>query len=359
MKIKLNPKRIAKKKTPFVTPVEDERNVSQFLHTGCHLLNLALSGRARDGGWPCQRIVNVIGTTTTGKSLVCWESVAQLYHYWYKEGKKVTVKYNDTEQAFDPILAYQASAVPADWVEWGEAETVQDFFTELYKDMREYDNHDLYLHIVDSLDGLTELAEQERFEDRVEGKAPKGSYGAEKAKELKAGFRTVYHKVRHKNVLLIIISQVIDLIGARAYVRVKTRAGGNALDHYASVIVWLKETDKITKTVNRKEIPIGKRVEVKITKNRIYREGLTVPIVVLDRWGIDDIQTSIEWLAEYGYIHKEGQSYHIWGKKKTLPKWIKTLEGDKGKYEELIDLLQEAWDDFEKKIRMERRPKYV
>ncbi|GAF82501.1 unnamed protein product, partial [marine sediment metagenome] len=100
-----------------------------FLNTGSRVLNLALSGDAWYGGWAGQRLINVVGDTTTGKTLLGCEAVNQLYYHWHKEAKReVKCSYRDVEAAFDFALA-EDFGMPLSWIDWGDEsnplETIQ------------------------------------------------------------------------------------------------------------------------------------------------------------------------------------------------------------------------------------------
>ena len=82
-----------KRNVPLLKEERKDRYPSFFLNTGSRLLNLALSGDAWNGGWAGQRIINIIGDTTTGKTLLACEATNQLYYNWHKKGKKVRVVY--------------------------------------------------------------------------------------------------------------------------------------------------------------------------------------------------------------------------------------------------------------------------
>ena len=174
--------------------------------------------------------------------------------------------------------------------------------------------------------------------------------------------RQLATRIRDKNMTIIIISQVIDLIGKLSPGRSLTRAGGHGLDHNASQIVWLREVDKVWKSITiagkPRKIPIGKKVEVKITKNRLYREGTKVYVDILDRYGIDDIGTTLNWLEDWGFLKKEKQSYVLFDIKATREKLIKTIEGDKKLESKTNKLLKDSWLEIQEKITPDRKPKY-
>lgn len=344
----------------IIKDLPEEKYPKFFLDSGCKLLNLALSGKAFGGGWAGQRVINIIGDTTTGKTLLACEAINQLYYNWHKKGRKVKVRYDEPEAAFDWSLGQQFG-MPLDWIEWECSDTVEEFFISTYKELSK-DLQDFTLIVLDSLDNLSDAEEQERTKKLMAGKETSGTYGAKKAKELKAGLRQLASKVRDKNATIIIISQVIDLIGKLTIGKALGRAGGHGLDHNASQIVWLREKEPVDKTLtiggSQKKVKVGKRIEVKVTKNRIYREGIKVEVDILDRYGIDDIGTTINWLDEWGFLEKEKNSYVFNGQRYSREKLIKTAEDDKKMYTALVNHLQKSWDEVQKKIVPNRKPKY-
>lgn len=344
----------------MIKDVPKEKRPKFFLDSGCKLLNLALSGKAFGGGWAGQRVVNIIGDTTTGKTLLACEAINQLYYNWHKKGRTVKVKYDEPEAAFDWELGKQFG-MPLDWIDWECSATVEEFFIATYKELSK-DRQEFTLIVLDSLDNLSDAEEQERTKKLVAGKETSGTCGAKKAKELKAGLRQLATRVRDKNANIFIISQVIDLIGRLSSGKALGRAGGHGLDHNASQIVWLREKEPIDRTLtigkSQKKIKIGKRVEVKVDKNRIYREGIKVEIDILDRYGIDDIGTTINWLDEWGFLEKEKSSYIFHDEKYSREKLIKKAEEDKNFYTMLVDYLQTCWDEIQEKVTPDRKPKY-
>ena len=350
-----------RQKTPLLKEEKDGKRPSFFLNTGSRVLNLALSGDAWNGGWAGQRLVNIVGDTTTGKTLLGCEAVNQLYYNWHKEGRKVLCSYRDVEAAFDFALA-EDFGMPLEWIDWGDEDTpmesIQQYFQEMYRQLKAEDKYDCHLSILDSLDGISEDAEIKRAEQLADGKKLEGTYGTQKAKEISAGLRLVSQRVKKKNMIIFVISQVRMKIGDVSRVKSFTRSGGKALDHSASQVVWLAEKGAITRTIKDKKYKIGKKVQVRISKNRLYREGTIVEIDILDRHGIDDIGTMINWLESYDFIKKKKQSYTFGNVTATKEKLIKEIEEDSRLYFKMVEYLQKCWDEVEDKLKPKRKKKY-
>src|SRR5262245_49730127 len=136
-----------------------------FIPTGCQTLDLALGG-----GWAKNRIANIVGDKSSGKTLLCIEACAN-FAIKYPKGR---IFYRESEAAFDQDYA-KALGMPVARVSFGDdpLETVEDLFDELSDILR---NKNDCLYICDSLDALSDRAELDR------GIAD-GSYGAQKAKK--------------------------------------------------------------------------------------------------------------------------------------------------------------------------------
>jgi recombination protein RecA len=231
----------------------------QFVSSGCTTLDLALGG-----GFARGRIANIVGDSSTGKTLLAIEASA---NFVLSEPKAI-VRYREAESAFDQAYA-AALGFPLDKVDFGEPiETIEDMFEDLQKVVEGAKGPELY--IVDSLDALSDRAEMERDIDQ-------GNYGAEKAKKLSQLFRRSVRGLAEKDVTVIIISQVRDNITAMPFAKKHTRSGGKALNFYASQVCWLTQIKKLDRTISNVKRIIGVQVKAVIEKNKIalpYREAV-------------------------------------------------------------------------------------
>jgi RecA/RadA recombinase len=357
MEIKIYPR----KKSKILSGERKDKRPSFFLNTGSRVLNLALSGDAWDGGWAGQRLINIVGDTTTGKTLLACEAANQLYYNW-PETRLRKCSYRDVEAAFDFALG-EDFGMPMEWIDWGDEEnpieSIQQYFQELYRQLKGKDKYSCHLSILDSLDGISEDAEIKRAEQLANGKKlKKGTYGTQKAKEISAGLRLVSQRVKKKNMIIFVVSQVRQQIGNVSRVKSFTRSGGKALDHYSSQVVWLAEKEPLIRTVNEKKYKVGKTVQVRVAKNRLYREGAIVEIDILDRHGIDDIGSIVNWLEDYDFIEKKKESYVFGGVKAGKEGFISKVEKDRVLYKKLVNHLQKCWNEVEEKLRPKRKRKY-
>lgn len=253
-----------------------------FVSSGCGLLDCGLGG-----GYVLGRIANIVGDKSTGKTLQTIETGINFLRQ-YEDG---VLRYAEAESAFDDEYA-AALGWPVDRVERpkaGEVRTVEGFFKDVETTLKRLDGHPC-LYIVDSLDALSSEAEMKR--DFGEA-----TYGQEKAKMMSEGFRKLVDRIETSRMLLLVISQVRDNIGAM-FGETKTRSGGKALDFYASQIVWLADLGKIKRTVAGIDRVIGLKIKANIKKNKVGLAHRTVEYPIIFGYGIDDVQAGLQWLLD-------------------------------------------------------------
>lgn len=264
--------------------VEDKANYS-FVKSGCTLLNCVLGG-----GYPLGRIVNIVGDKSTAKTALATEAIINFIND-YPDGIPA---YRDTEAAFDQSYA-EAMGLKLDKVDFGEANepliTVEQFSRDFddFLDKRIKTNTP-GIYVVDSLDALSDEAEMERD-------IGKGTYGGDKAKQLSVFFRKTAHRIEQSRVLLLVISQVRDNIGAMFGEKHK-RSGGRALDFYASIALWLAHIETLKREINKVKRPYGVVIKAKCKKNKISLPFRECSFEFIFGYGVEDLGASIEWLKE-------------------------------------------------------------
>lgn len=261
-----------------------------FIQSGCVTLDCVLGG-----GWPLGRISNVIGDKSTGKTLLATEACANFARKW-PEGH---IWYREVERAFD--LEYATGlGLPEDRVDFGEEgldttwETVEDIFEDLkarIADAKESGQPGLY--IIDSLDALSSRAELTRSIDE-------GSYGMEKQKKLGELFRRLNKGMSQSKIHFLMISQIRDNIGAMFNAPKTRRAGGRALDFYASQVIWLSHLKTLNQTRRNIKRSTGIRVKVKCTKNKVGLPHRDCEFSIKFGYGIDELPAAMEFLEQAG-----------------------------------------------------------
>lgn len=333
---------------------EDKKPV-RFVSSGCDILDF-IGG----GGFPFGKIVNIIGDNSTGKTLLVSEFIAFAYSM-YKDDLEWF--YDDAEAgySFDSKKIWGIDIV-AD--EDDCSETLEDFQIRLYKMCEALKPGKKLIYVLDSFDSLTTIEEIDYNHKKMkaiedEKKLP-GTYGQSKAKGMSEFFRAMRKKIKEKEVILVIISQVRENIGVSFGAKYK-RMGGKALDFYAAQIFWLAVAEKYEES-NR---VCGIGIKARTSKNKVgkpFREGI---FDILFDYGIDNISSNIKYL--YGLKTDEGKdkekinkSELEWnGEKFSFRKLIRHIEAN-NLVQELYQKTKEKWDKEEEKSDMSigRKPKY-
>lgn len=263
-----------------------------FIPSGCALLDCVLGG-----GWVVGRMSNIIGDTSTAKTALAVEACAN-FAVKFPKGR---IYYRENEGAFDRRYA-EAMGFPKSahlWEQDNESalETVEDIFEDIDRTIADSDGQPI-LYVVDSWDSLSDRAELERAIDEK-------TFGQDKAKQASRGFRKMIKRVEQSKICLLIISQVRDNIGVTFGERYR-RSGGHALNFYASHCLWLARTEIAEETHAKVERATAIHVRARCKKNKVALPFRECDFIYKLGFGIDDIETSINWLAEIGKLELLG-----------------------------------------------------
>ena len=309
----------------------------QFISSGCKTLDLALGG-----GWVENRIANVVGDKSTGKTLLAIEASAN-FALKYPKGR---IRYRESEAAFDEQYA-KAIGMPVDRVDFGKPmETVEDLFEDITLVLSKAKQNELY--ICDSLDALSDRAEMGRSMDQ-------GTYGAEKAKKLSQLFRRLARDMKSKQMTLIVISQVRDKIGV-TFGRKTTRTGGHAMDFYASQVVYLSHLGTLQRNIRGQKRASGVEVRAKLDKNKVGLPFREAQFPILFGYGVDDISACLKYLDEVGELREAG---YVKDDIKKLSRELMRgpIEEQKKETARLHRLVETNWYEIEKSL-LPKRSKY-
>lgn len=331
-----------------------------FIPTGSTLLNLALSD-VWNGGWPTGKISNLIGDSSSGKTFLAMTAFAEMGKFKrFKDYRRI---FDDVEAANEFDMEKLFGRNTADLIESpgegnGNSNSIQDFEVHVNNAL---DDGRPFLDILDSFDALTSEEEIKRTEGRIEaannGKAvEKGSYGMEKAKKAGEILRQIKGRLRDTASSLIIISQTRDNINPMSFAK-KTRSGGKALKFYSTHEIWTA----VGGTIKRKGIPVGIKCKIKVSKNKITGKVREVVVPIYYDYGVDDIESCIDWLVDNKYWPVKGRTIDATADfddlKCTKEKMIRTIE-EEGLETELSQVVGEYWTEFEESIKVDRKRKY-
>ena len=203
--------------------------------------------------------------------------------------------YRDAEAAFDKGYA-KAMGMPVDDVDFGDEDspliTVEAFikdFTGFLDRCKKAGQRGIY--VLDSIDSLSDEGEMER-------ESGEKTYGMAKAKLLSEFFRKTTSKTEQAKVLLLIVSQVRENIDRVSFGEKYRRAGGKALDFYASQCLWLANVETIKKEIKKVKRPYAVMVRAKVKKNKVGLALRECDFIYRFGYGVEDIESSIAWLKE-------------------------------------------------------------
>lgn len=302
-----------------------EKEGLEFVSAGCAVLDSALGG-----GWCLGRVANIVGDKSAGKTLLAIEACAN-FHRQYPDGY---IRYNEAEAAFDeayaaalgmPVQAvdFKGAAIdPKDEEKFRElsavladrgaddrdktraeaalkklkskgvgqaSNTIEALYADVLRVLEQNPGRPI-LYIIDSLDALSDDAEQER-------EMGDASYGGSKPKKMGEMFRRLVDRIENQRMLFIVVSQLRDKLNV-TFGEKQTRSGGKALDYYASHIVWLAEIGKIKRTMAGIERIVGVNVKARVKKNKVGLPFRECEYPILFGYGVDDLTANVEWLIE-------------------------------------------------------------
>lgn len=258
----------------------------EFLPSGSTLLDRALGG-----GWAFGRMANVIGDKSTGKTGLGIEATAQYELAYPGEGG---IFYRETEHAFGRSYASRLG-LPKRTRMWEDDWKGRDFRTveDLIEDIDmvlQKTQGERSLYILDSMDGLSAIAELNRD-------VTDASYGGAKQKLVGELFRTRVGEIAKSKMCFLIVSQVREAIGVK-FGDKQRRNGGKALDFFASHCAWLAYVGREKKTIGGVERPVGIWVKANIKKNKVSSPWAEANFLYRFNYGIDDLWSCVHWLHE-------------------------------------------------------------
>ena len=336
----------------------------EMIPTGSTLFDLALSDSIR-GGWKTGKIVNLIGDSSSGKTILTLSTLAEMVHS--PRFDEYRLIFDDVECAAEfniPRLFGDRTAEriePPAVDEDGEpvySDMIEDFHTNIRSAI---DAGQPFVYVLDSFDALHAEADEEKADKmlsaRKKGERTAGTYALAKPKMASWILRDIKSKIKNTASLLIIISQTRANIDPFSPAK-KTRSGGMALRFYSTHEIWLA----VKKTLRAKGQVIGIQSLAKITKNKLTGKVREVEFPIYYDYGVDDIGSCVDWLVSEGTWKKRKNSivaslsgHEFTGARKSVIKWI---EKDEKRRQLLKRAVGKAWNEREDSLKLNRRPKY-
>lgn len=340
----------------------EEKSSRLLIPTGSVLLNLACSDRS-DGGWGAGKIANLIGDSSSGKTLLALSMFAECARRPEFDGYDFI--YDDVEAACEFDLGklfgskvkdrIKAPAYGEEYVRPIYSDTIQQFHANVFAAI---ESGVPFIYVLDSFDALTSSEELGRAEESAkatrDGKDVKGSYRMEKPKLISEMLRQIKARLKETNSFLLIISQTRDNIDPLSFEK-KTRSGGKALRFYSSHEVWMALAGKL----KSKDRVIGSNVKVKVTKNKLTGKQREITFPVYYDYGVDDLASCIDFLEDEGWWQRKGDKLRATelGVEGTRRRLITEIE-EKEQQAVLFRVTQTCWSQIEELLKLDRKPKY-
>jgi len=333
-----------------------------LLPTGNTLLNLALSDKV-DGGYSVGKMVNLIGDSSSGKTIMALTMLAEANHN--PAFKDYDLIFDDVESALEIDIEALFGESLAERIIFKKSNTIEDYYGAIYNQIV---SGTPFIWVLDSFDALTSRDEQRRAAEfgKQEAKRDgdedvldeieknKGSWKTEKPKMASEIFRVITGEIKKTDSIVMIISQTRDNLGFGAMFTPKTRSGGKALKFYATHEIWLA-TGVSHKKLKR---TIGADCMVKVSKNKLTGKRREVYFPIYYDYGVDSIESCINFLIDEGHWKKnKGKITSELSDPLSIEELIKFIESNKLE-KKLNAIVGEIWDNIEDKIKLNRKPKY-
>ena len=287
-------------KTAFFLDGDEDSpsNVSEWISSGCSMLDLAISNRPY-GGFPVGRITEITGLEASGKSLLAAHTLAETQK---KGGLAV---YIDTESATSAEFL-TAIGVDLKTMLYVPLETIEEIFETIetiVEGVRKSDKDRLVTIVVDSIMGASTKIEMSAEYD-------KDGYATSKSIILSKAMRKVTNWIARERICLIFTNQLRTKLGV-SFGDPWTTAGGKAIPFHASVRLRLKNTGMIKAKVNGIEQVVGSKTNVQVVKNRMGPPHRKVDYEIYYDSGIDNYGGWLAIMKNFDLVKQSGAWYTL------------------------------------------------
>jgi RecA/RadA recombinase len=337
---------------------------ADYVSTGSTLLNLAISGNPYQG-FAKGHYYRFVGDSASGKTWLCLTCFAEAMQNPNFQNHRII--YDDVEGGALMDMGRFFGNTVAGKIEpprMKDGEPVHSYFIEdfyyhvddAFKDGRPF------IYVLDSMDGLTSIAEETKFDENKEayrkGRKQTGSYG-DKAKKNSGDMHKVIGRLKKTESILIVISQTRDNLSPMSMAK-KTCSGGHSLLFYAGLEIWSSIKGPIEKTVKGKKRQLGVLCKLRVKKNRVTGRDRTVYVPLYHSFGIDDVGGVCAYLIDEGHWKETSggiaaPEMDFTGKQEALVHHIE----EKGLEQDLRAIAAEVWNDIEEACTVARKPRYA
>jgi RecA/RadA recombinase len=328
-----------------------------FLSSGVHLINLAISGRA-NGGYPKGKYFYLVGDTESGKTFLTLSALAEAANNRHFDGYKLVYNGPEGGDQFDTVHFFGERLLKR--IQHVCTPTVEEFYFNLYDTLKASPT----VYVLDSMDSLDSRDDEAKFLEAKaahhNGRKVTGSYGMGKARRNSQDVKRVTYLLRSTKSILLVISQTRDKVNSGLPFPTKTRAGGRALSFYADCEVWTSVRKRLKKKVGIKDRVIGSILKVAVEKNRTgYGWHGSVLVPFFPSHGLDDTGASVKYLLEEGHWKKgsggvTAPEFTFKGSEEKLIAHIEAEDGERA----LHLLAQKVWNGVQDGCAVPRKRRY-
>lgn len=292
---------VNKKDKAMYKPEDTEKpsNVGGYISTGSTILDYQLANQ-RYGGIPIGRITSVSGDSSSGKSLLAFQIIANA------QKMRAPVFYADTERASDERFMKRVG-VQLDKLPPWYPKSLEDFFEQtekiIIKTREAFPDKERPVLIV--LDSVAATPCEVENENNYDANARMGVLG----KTLSLGLKKITQIVGSECVTVLLLNQLRMKINAMRFEDPFVEPGGKAAEFYTSVRMRLHKKAKVKDPITNEILGVGCLASIK--KNKLapaHREAYFN--LMFDR-GIDDEGSVFEFLKEREIVRKRSNGNTI------------------------------------------------
>ena len=278
----------------FLDDKENASEITDWISTGSTLLDLAISNRPY-GGLPVQRIVEINGLESSGKSLMSAHIIANTQK---KGGKAIMI---DTENSAAPEF-WKSLGVDLSKLLYLPRETVEDIFDTIEAAIlyvrRKENNNDILTIIVDSIAAASTKKEMETDHSNT-------GFNTAKSIIVSKAMRKITNMIGREKVLIVFTNQLRQNLKAMAFSDPWIVPGGKAVAYHSSIRIRLNNAGKLKKG----EEIIGNKCKAEVKKTRFGPGGRKAEFEMHYNSGIADYASWFQILKDNEIIKQSGQSY--------------------------------------------------
>ncbi len=346
------------------------------LDSGSTLVNLACTGNPNIAFFP-GHFYMLVGASRAGKTWLLLQILAEAArNRVYRKHRLIMDKPErgslmDVPRYFGGRLAKRLEAPGGG----SSSRTIEEFYDHVDDAIKEGEP---FIYGLDSEDALSSEDEQKKAEQNKKARRKnkkesneeengeevkiKGSYGDGKAKKNSAGLRQAHSGLEETDPgsMIFMIKQARDNPAAGPFGGDKqTRSGGRSLTYYSSLELWFNINKKITDHILGRDRIIGSMLKITVKKNRVDGWEGSVEVPFYRSYGIDDIESCINFLLLEKHWKKKSGSisapeFDFAGKLQALVHHIEEQEAE----QELRLLTGKVWQKIERACSLQRKTRY-